>query len=121
MEKFKRPKRIPQPDAVRTVPRAFGWIDAELLWKGWLSRLTPEEVTLFVFLSIVADRQGISHWRKDKIAGFLGLDDSIIHRARERLIEFGLVAFSPFSPGDPDGFYQLLKVSKCPDELFPLQ
>ena len=88
-----RPKRIPRPDAIRSLPRAFGWIDAQLLWEGWLSRLTPEEIALYIFLSIVADRQGLSYWRKDKIARFLALDDAVIHRARERLIELGLLAF----------------------------
>jgi hypothetical protein len=109
-----RRKRLPRPDAPRAIPRSFGWIDAELLRQGWFVYLTAEEVTLYVFLCLVADRDGVSFYRVDTIERKLGMRDDAIMKARERLVEMTLVAFEPYGAGQRDGFWQVLPVPPCP-------
>lgn len=121
-QKKKLPRRLPCPDRLRTFPRAFGWIDVEFLRQGWISRLPGEHVVVYLFLSLVADHQGLSFYRVDSIARQLALDERIVFQARDRLIELGLVAFEPFRPGQVDGFWQVLPVPTCPtkeSKLFP--
>lgn len=119
MERKKFLRRLPRPDAPRKFPRAFGWVDVELLRSGWLSRLTPEDALVYLFLCLAADRDGVSFYRVDRIARLVAVDERTIINARHRLCEFGLVAFEPFAPGRLDGFWQVLPVPPCSKEIFP--
>ncbi len=38
----------------------FGWLDARLWRDGWLEVLTAEDLAVYAFLCLVADRQGVS-------------------------------------------------------------
>jgi hypothetical protein len=109
-----RPKRLPRPDAPRAIARSFGWIDAEFLRQGWFVHLTPEEVTLYLFLCLVADRDGVSFYRVDTIERKLGMRDDVILKGREHLVTMGLTAFEPYGVGQRDGFWQVLRVPPCP-------
>ena len=102
---------VPRPDRVRTLDRmSFGWIATSLLRAGWLSVLTPEDVTTYVFLCLAADREGVSFYRRGRMACELGLGEEGLHTALERLVRFDLVAHRPFRTGAPDGFWQVLTV-----------
>lgn len=104
-----RPKRIlPRPDLVRCIDGSFGWIDHRLLRDGHLGRLTLEDLGVYVFLVLAADREGLSYYRVAKIADALALRPDQIVTARERLVERGLIAFEPFRAGDVEGYYQVL-------------
>jgi hypothetical protein len=55
-----RPKRIvPRPELVRRIAGSFGWLDHRLLRDGHLARLTLEDVGVYVFLVLAADRNGV--------------------------------------------------------------
>jgi hypothetical protein len=107
---------IPEPQRLRRITGSFAWIDHRLLRNGYLAVMTHEELGLYLFLALVADRHGVSFYRQEKICDLLGLDDQAFVVARDRLVELQLVAFEPYSVTSPNGFYQLLAVEKpAPD------
>lgn len=91
----------------------------EFLRQQWLTQFPAEHIVVYLFLCLVADRQGISFYRVETIARRLGLDERVVFEARQRLEQFGLIAFEPFHPGQVDGFWQVLAVPACPKESFP--
>lgn len=101
---------VPRPDRVRRLDGPFGWIDAALWRRRWLQRLTSEEVAVYTFLCLVADRQGVSFYRRDRIADQLGEDLGVVTRALGRLRDLDLVAFRAFGPHAPEGFHQVLSL-----------
>ena len=112
---------VPRPDRVRTLEGiAFGWIDAALHRGGWLRVLSPPALATYTFLCLVANRAGVSFYRRDRIARELGLDDHELAAALTRLRELDLVAYQPFRPGATDGFHQVLSLpEQGPPALLP--
>ena len=110
----RRKRKVPRPDRVRKIEGSFGWLDHRLLRDGILSRLTLEEMGVYLFLVLAADRHGTSFYRKEKICDALGLSWDQFESARERLIERGLIAFEPYEPGAVNGYYQVLPVPEAP-------
>ena len=64
---LKKPLSLLVPQRVRTIPQSFAWIDHRLRSEGFLPRLRPEEIGLYLFLALAADQQGLSCWRLDRI------------------------------------------------------
>ena len=114
---------VPRPDRVRRLDGiAFGWIDATLHRAGWLQALTPTALATYTFLCLVADREGVSFYRRAKIGRELGLDDQEVASALARLIELDLVAYRPFRDGAADGFHQVLSLpEQWPPPLLPAE
>jgi len=108
-----RKKKIPEPSRVRRTPRSFGWLDHRLLREGWLETMTLQDIAVYVFLVLAADRDGVSYYRKEKIAKALDLDFGQVAEAIRRLRERELIAFQPFSTHNPNGFYQVLDVPEA--------
>jgi len=109
-----RKYHIPQPQRVRRIEHSFAWIDHRLLRNGYLEAMTHHDQALYLFLALVADRHGVSFYRKEKICDCLGLDWSEFEVARDRLIDFKLIAFQPYSTCTPNGYYQVLSVDGQP-------
>lgn len=106
-----RRRVVPRPERLRSAQGvAYGWADAGLLRRGWLHRLRPEDAAAYLFLCLAADRQGVSFYRRERIARELGLDDRAAFRALGRLRELDLVAYAPFHEGAADGFHQVLSL-----------
>jgi len=105
---------IPQPQRVRRIDKSFAWIDHRLLRNGFLQVMTHQDQALYLFLVLVADRHGISFYRKEKICDAVGLDWTEFEIARDRLIGMKLAAFEPYSACSPNGFYQVLPVDGRP-------
>lgn len=103
---------VPEPGRVRSLESAagFGWLDARLWRDGWLSVLTAEDVSVYAFLCLVADRQGVSWYRRDRIRAALGLEERAVWQALSRLEGLGLVAYRPFHAQAAEGFRQVLAV-----------
>jgi hypothetical protein len=101
---------IPEPDQVRKIEGSFAWIDHRLLRDGHLARLTRDDLALYLFLALAANRYGVSFYRKDKISDALGFSWDDFETAKRRLLERRLIAFAPFGPGQTDGYYQVLTV-----------
>jgi len=92
---------------IREINGSFAWIPHCFLQKGFWASLTHHELLLYVFLTLVSDRQGLSYYAYDKICSLLrfSIDDYIV--ARDQLIEKDLVAF--------DGtFFQVLSLPQEP-------
>jgi hypothetical protein len=101
---------------VRRIEKSFAWIDHRLLRNGYLQVMTHQDLALYVFLVLAADRHGISFYRKEKICDAVGLDWGQFEEARSRLIDFGLIAFEPYNALTPNGVYQVLPVDgQAPD------
>ena len=105
-----RPPRVPQPHRVRKIQGSFGWVDHRLLRQGHIRSLTPDDLGLYLFLILAANRDGVSFYRKDKICDTLGFSWDRFEEARRRLVERDLIAFDPFGPHEVDGYYQVLPV-----------
>lgn len=114
---------VPHPERVRALGAAvgFGWLDARLWRDGWLEVLTAEDLAVYAFLCLVADRQGVSWYRQDRIRAALALEEQAVWRALGRLEALSLVAYQPFSIQASEGFRQVLAVDPRGPNLDQLQ
>lgn len=115
-----RPLPILVPQRVRRVPPSFAWIDHRLRNEGFLERLCPEDLGLYLFLTLAADRSGLSCWRLDRIERTLPcFDRHALWDARQRLCQLDLIAYRPWRREDADGCYQVLSLERPRDPLPP--
>jgi hypothetical protein len=113
---LKRPLPLLVPQRVRNIPRSFAWIDHRLRSEGFLPRLRPEDLGLYLFLVLAADQRGLSCWRLDRIQKALSnFDRHTLWEARSRLAKLDLIAYRPWRHDDPDGCYQVLSVQRPPE------
>ena len=86
-------KRPLCPERVRKISGSFAFIEHRFLREGFWATLSPQELVLYVFLILVADRNGLSYYSFDKICSLLqvSLDDYLM--ARNALIQKDLIAF----------------------------
>jgi len=111
-----RKYHIPQPKKIRNIKGSFAWIDHRLMRNGFIEVMTHQDLALYMFLILAADRNGVSFYRKEKICEAVLLDFSQFEIARDRLINMKLVAFEGYSVLSPNGYYQVLSIeSKAPD------
>ena len=81
------------PERVRKITGSFAFLEHRFLRDGFWSSLSQHELLLYVFLVLVADRNGLSYYSFDKICSLLqlSLDDYLL--ARNALIHKDLIAF----------------------------
>lgn len=79
-------------DRVR-VARRFGWVEHDMVFRGFLGRLSAEGICLYLFLCVVANREGVSWYSDERIRELTGLDQQQVAAAREELLTLDLVAF----------------------------
>jgi len=104
----------------RPGPGGFGWLDARLHKQGWLALLTPEDIAAYAFLCLVANPQGVSWYRRDRIRQALGIGEDALWLALRRLYALDLVAYRPFGRHASDGFHQVLSMPEHgPPEVMP--
>ena len=103
-----RPLPILRPERLRRLPRSFAWLDHRLRSGGFLQQLSPAELSLYCFLALAADKDGLSCWRLDRVERELPFDVAALRQARTRLQQAELLAFKPWFPQSPDGSCQLL-------------
>ena len=96
-------------DRVRKIAGSFAFVEHRFLRSGFFSVLTHHELLLYIFLVLVADRNGLSYYSYDKICILLKitLDDYII--ARDGLIDKDLIAFNGH-------LFQVLTLPKQPPQ-----
>lgn len=85
-------------------------MDARLHKQGWLGLLTPEDIAAYTFLCLVANQQGVSWYRRDRIRQALGIREDALWLALRRLDALDLVAYRPYSRHSSDGFHQVLSL-----------
>ena len=88
-------KRVLYPERIRKIEGSFGWIDHRFVTGGFLHDLSMIEILLYLFLVAVSDRNGLSFYYDDRIAGLLKIDLAALGQAREGLIRRSLVAYEP--------------------------
>jgi hypothetical protein len=109
---------IPQPKNIRNIKGSFAWIDHRLIRNGFVKVMTHQDMVLYLFLVLVADKNGVSFYRKEKICEAVSLDYNQFEIAKDRLISMDLIAFEGYSVLSPNGYYQILPIeTKAPDYL----
>ena len=83
----------PRPDRIRRPNGGFAFIPNRFLHEGFFTSLGHLERSLYLFLVLAGDRNGVSFYGHDRICATLeiSLDDYIA--ARNSLIDKDLVAF----------------------------
>ena len=110
---LRKPLSVLVPQRVRQVPPSFAWIDHRLRTEGFLQRLEPADLGLYLFLTLAADRHGLSCSRLDRMERAVPcFDRHALWDARTRLAALDLIAYRPWSEYTPDGCYQVLSVQR---------
>lgn len=102
-------KEIVSPGRVRRIPEGFGWVDHRLVRKGYLKERSRESLSLYLFLVIVADADGVSYYSDESLCDQLNFTFSELKSSRIELVNAELVAYRK-------PFYQVLKLPSTADE-----
>ena len=86
-------KKIIDKARVRRIDGGFAFIPHRFLTGGFVSDLTPDQLVLYFFLVLAADRFGLSFYSYDKICTLLQMDLDQYISARNGLIDKDLIAF----------------------------
>ena len=81
------------PHRIRKITGSFAFIEHRFLRDGFWASLDHHQLLLYLFLIIVADRQGLSYYSYDKICTLLRIDVDDYILARNALIDNNLIAF----------------------------
>ena len=82
------------PDRVRSIKgQGFGFIPHSFLRDGFLSSLGRDDLALYLFLVLAANRHGVSFYGYDAICAMLHMPAECYLDARNRLIDKDLIAF----------------------------
>ena len=80
-------------DRIRKIEGSFAFIEHKFLRHGFWASLEHQELLLYFFLILVADREGLSYYSYDKICTMLRITLDQYVTARDSLIEKDLIAF----------------------------
>lgn len=80
-------------ERVRQIEKPFGWIPRRFIGDGYIKRCSGEELLLYFFLVVVADKHGLSFYGDRTICDFLGVKEEVLKSSRERLIKKSLIAY----------------------------
>ncbi len=99
-KKNRQPYRIEKKplvaNRIRQIEGSFAFVEHRFLRQGFWGALDQHQLLLYLFLVIVADRNGLSYYSYDKICSLLRitLDEYIL--ARNTLMEQDLIAFDGY-------------------------
>jgi hypothetical protein len=60
---------------------------------GYLAVCTQEELALYLFLTVVADKLGLSFYGRKRICELLGMSQETLEFARQKLTDKKLIAY----------------------------
>lgn len=86
-------KKVLDPVRIRRINGGFAFIPHRFLTGGFVSALRPDELLLYFFLVLAADRNGLSFYSYDKICSLLEMPLERYVEARCALIRQDLIAF----------------------------
>jgi hypothetical protein len=102
-------KKVLAADRIRRIDGGFSFIPHRFLTDGFLDSLQQEELMLYVFLVLAADRHGLSYYSYERICSLLHMTVEQYIAARDGLIKKDLIAF--------DGtLFQVLSLPSGPTE-----
>ncbi len=80
-------RKLPvDPRRIRSMPRQFGAIDRNLVYRSQLPRMSLPEIALYTFLICVSDPQGLSYYSDRRLSHDLHLTTDELLRARAALV-----------------------------------
>jgi len=111
------------PNCIRQIPANFAWVDRRLRDKQFLGALTLQELAVYLFLILAADKRGISFYGSEKIAALFDYQVQPVDviRSRNELFDKGMISFMPFKSNRTEGVYQVLPLTKSIQPLIPCQ
>ena len=102
-------KKVLVADRIRRIDGGFSFIPHRFLTDGFLKTLSQQELLLYVFLILAADRYGLSFYSYDRICSLLHMTVEQYTAARDALLEKDLIAF--------DGtLFQVLSLPSAPTQ-----
>ena len=105
-------KKIIASERIRRIDGGFAFIPHRFLTGGFVGDLSGDELLLYFFLVLAADRFGLSFYSYDKICTLLEMSLDQYVDARCALIKKDLIAF--------DGtIFQVLSLPEPPEESKP--
>lgn len=97
-------------DRIRKISGSFAFIEHRFLRDGFFKSLTPDELQLYLFLILAANKDGVSWYGYDKICSLLRRTVDEYITIRNSLLDKDLIA--------SDGtFFQVLSLPACPPAL----
>ena len=96
-------KRVLNPERLRKVPPQFSWIDHRLVQENYFLRCDHPAWALYLFLTSVADAQGLSYYSDASVVRRLKMDPVVLSASRQQLVGAGLIAYEK-------PFYQVLSL-----------
>ncbi len=99
-------KQPVDPKRVRTMPKQFGALDRQLVYRKHIRCMSTAQIALFVFLECVSDAEGLSFYSDERICEYLHFSLNGLWKAREGLIQGGFLLYSR-------PIYQLLNLPKA--------
>ncbi len=92
---------------VRRITGSFAFIEHRFLRDGFWDSLSRDELLLYFFLILAADRNGVSYYSYDKIYSLLRISADEYLVAGNTLIDKDLIAFDGY-------FFQVLSLPEKP-------
>ena len=86
-------KRVLCPERIRQIPVQFSWVDHRLVRERYIERCDPSAAALYLFLTTVADVQGLSYYSDAALVRCLSMAPARLTQARADLIRVGLIAY----------------------------
>jgi hypothetical protein len=86
-------KRVLNPERLRKVPPQFSWIDHRLVREEYFARCDHPAWALYLFLTSVADAQGLSYYSDASLMRRLKMDQLVLSASRRQLLQAGLIAY----------------------------
>jgi len=86
-------KRVLNPERLRKVPPQFSWIDHRLVQENYFIRCDHPAWALYLFLTSVADAEGLSYYSDASLMRRLKMDLLVLSASRQQLIQAGLIAY----------------------------
>ena len=85
-------KRVLNPERLRKVPPQFSWIDHRLVREDYFLRCDHPAWALYLFLTSVADADGLSYYSDASLIRRLKMDPLVLAASRHQLVQAGLIA-----------------------------
>jgi len=86
-------KRVLNPERLRKVPPQFSWIDHRLVRENYFLRCDHAAWALYLFLTSVADAEGLSYYSDASLMRRLKMDQVGLSASRQQLVQAGLIAY----------------------------